>query len=161
MMGKDFNEKGRYGTIVKCAEKTNLNTATAEAPVIVESKKNLRKSLTMVFGCTLLGATAQILIKSGLKLLPQHAGLFELILIGLTNWQLMMGLCLYGGSTVLLVLALRYGELSMLYPVIALTYVWVAMLSLIFFHESVNIFKATGLLMIVGGVCVLGLSQKK
>ena len=115
----------------------------------------------MLFGCTLLGAAAQILIKSGLKFLPQHVGFVELILAGLTNWQLMLGLSLYGGSTVLLVLALRYGELSMLYPVIALTYVWVAMLSLFFFNESVNIFKAVGLVLIVSGVCVLGMSQKK
>ena len=125
------------------------------------SKRNLKKSLTMVFGCTVLGAAAQILIKTGLKVLPPHAGLYELILAGLMNWQLMLGLCLYGCSTVLLVLALRYGELSMLYPVIALTYVWVACLSLYFFHESINIYKACGLILIVGGVCVLGLSQPK
>lgn len=147
---------------MECAEIPILNSAPVEAaPVLEKSKRNLRKSLIMVFGCTILGAAAQILIKTGLKFLPQHVGLFELILAGLTNWQLMLGLSLYGGSTVLLVLALRYGELSMLYPVIALTYVWVAMLSLFFFHESVNIFKAAGLVLIVGGVCVLGMSQKK
>ena len=147
---------------MECAEILILNPAPVEAaPVLKNSKRNLRKSLIMVFGCTLLGAAAQILIKSGLKFLPQHVGFFELILAGLTNWQLMLGLSLFGGSTVLLVLALRYGELSMLYPVIALTYVWVAMLSLFFFNESVNIFKAVGLVLIVSGVCVLGMSQKK
>ena len=147
---------------MECAEILILNPAPVEAaPVLKNSKRNLRKSLIMVFGCTLLGAAAQILIKSGLKFLPQHVGFVELILAGLTNWQLMLGLSLYGGSTVLLVLALRYGELSMLYPVIALTYVWVAMLSLFFFNESGNIFKAAGLVLIVGGVCVLGMSQKK
>jgi drug/metabolite transporter (DMT)-like permease len=130
-------------------------------PTPLNSKRNLKKSLVMVFGCTILGAAAQILIKSGLKLLPQSARFFELIMAGLMNWQLMAGLCLYGCSTILLVLALRYGELSMLYPVIALTYVWVAMLSLFFFHESINIFKAAGLVLIVGGVCVLGFSQQK
>ena len=137
---------------------TSLNQPPAE---LGKSKRNLKKSLTMVFGCTVLGAAAQILIKTGLKALPQHAGLFELILAGLMNWQLMLGLCLYGCSTILLVLALRYGELSMLYPVIALTYVWVACLSLFFFHESINIYNACGLILIVGGVCVLGLSQPK
>lgn len=137
---------------------TSLNQPPAE---LRKSKRNLKKSLTMVFGCTVLGAAAQILIKTGLKGLPQHAGLFELILAGLMNWQLMLGLCLYGCSTILLVLALRYGELSMLYPVIALTYVWVACLSLFFFQESINVYKACGLILIVGGVCVLGLSQPK
>ena len=138
-----------------------LNRLPAEAPVPVNPKTNFKKSLMMVFGCTILGAAAQILIKTGLKSLPQQAHFFELILAGLMNWQLMLGLCCYGCSTIFLVLALRYGELSMLYPVIALTYVWVAMLSLFFFQESINIYKACGLILIVGGVCVLGFSQKK
>ena len=121
----------------------------------------MSKSLLMVFGCTILGAAAQILIKTGLKVLPHGIPLFDMLLAGLFDWHLMLGLTLYGGSTALLVLALRYGELSMLYPVIALTYVWVSMLSLFFFQESITIYKGAGLTLIVGGVCVLGLSQKK
>ena len=38
---------------------------------------------------------------------------------------------MYGVSTVLLVLALRHGELSLLYPVFAMTYVWVTILSVL------------------------------
>ena len=62
----------------------------------------------------------------------------------ITNIPLMIGYSLYGLSTVLLVLALRDGELSLLYPVIALTYVWVTMLSLFFFQERMNVPKALG-----------------
>ena len=115
----------------------------------------------MVFGCTILGAAAQILIKTGLKLLPHGGPILDILLGGLMDWHLMLGLTCYGGSTVLLVLALRYGELSMLYPVIALTYVWVTALSLLIFDESVTIYKGAGLTLIVVGVCVLGLGQKK
>ena len=115
----------------------------------------------MVFGCTILGAAAQILIKTGLKTLPHGGTLFDMLFSGLTDWHLMLGLTLYGGSTALLVLALRYGELSMLYPVIALTYVWVSVLSLLYFNESITIYKGAGLTLIVGGVCVLGMGQKR
>jgi len=52
-----------------------------------------------------------------------------------TNLPLLSGLVLYGLSTVLLVLALKDGELSLLYPVIALTYVWVTVLSLVLLHD--------------------------
>ena len=52
-----------------------------------------------------------------------------------TNLPLLSGLVLYGLSTVLLVLALKDGELSLLYPVIALTYVWVTVLSLVILHD--------------------------
>jgi len=73
-----------------------------------------------------------------------------------TNWALIGGLALYGVSTLLLVLALRDGELSLLYPVIALTYVWVTILSLIIFHDRANPLRLAGIAIIVIGVAVLG-----
>ncbi len=74
----------------------------------------------------------------------------------LTSLPLLGGYCLYGMNTVLMVFALRDGELSILYPIIALTYVWVTILSVIFFHESLNIFKVSGIAVVVAGVAVLG-----
>jgi multidrug transporter EmrE-like cation transporter len=73
-----------------------------------------------------------------------------------TNLPLFSGLSCYGISTGLLVLALRYGELSVLYPIIALTYVWVSILSVVLLGETMNAFKIAGLSLIVVGVAVLG-----
>lgn len=109
----------------------------------------------MVFCCTLLGATAQLLLKTGANQLV-HPNVLAMV----TNLTLLSGLSLYGVSTVLLVLALRDGELSLLYPVIALTYVWVTLLSLIVFHDRVNPIKLAGIAIIVVGVAVLGRGQK-
>ena len=78
------------------------------------------------------------------------------ILAKITNPSLMIGYSLYGVNTVLLVLALRKGQLSLLYPVIALTYVWVTMLSFFVFHETINPYKIAGLLLIITGVSVMG-----
>ena len=110
----------------------------------------------MVFCCTLIGATAQLLLKTGANQLvhPNPLGI-------ITNLTLLAGLSLYGVSTVLLVLALRDGELSLLYPVIALTYVWVTLLSLVVFHERVNPIKLAGIAIIITGVAVLGRGQKR
>jgi len=72
------------------------------------------------------------------------------------NLPLLAGYCLYGINTLLLMLALRDGELSMLYPIIALTYVWVNVLSIYFFHEAMNLIKASGIALIIGGVALLG-----
>jgi multidrug transporter EmrE-like cation transporter len=109
------------------------------------------QSIGLVFCCTLLGAAAQILMKSGANNLT-HPGLSGII----TSVPLMAGYSLYGLSTVLLIFALRDGELSVLYPVIALTYVWVTMLSVVFFRETMNAFKVAGVSTIVAGVGVLG-----
>jgi drug/metabolite transporter (DMT)-like permease len=81
-----------------------------------------------------------------------HAGLIGMA----TNLPLMAGYCLYGMSTLLLVIALKEGELSLLYPVIALTYVWVTFLSFLIFHDTINPWKLAGISLIVIGVAVLG-----
>jgi uncharacterized membrane protein len=73
----------------------------------------------------------------------------------------MAGYVLYGINTLMLVLALREGELSMLYPIIALTYVWVTLLSYSLLHETPNLYKNIGIATIVLGVGVLGRGGRK
>ena len=133
-----------------------MSTATS---VPTESHTSLRfsrrQSVALVFCCTLFGAAGQILIKSGANTLTNGDPISML-----TNLPLMAGYTLYGISAVLLVLALRDGELSILYPVISLTYVWVTFLSVLFFKESLHPFKLLGVLIIVAGVTILGRGPK-
>jgi multidrug transporter EmrE-like cation transporter len=111
------------------------------------------QSIGLVFGCTILGAVAQVLIKYGASSLTHGNPLLML-----TNAPLMLGYCFYGLSTVLLIFALRDGQLSLLYPVISLTYVWVTIVSATVFKENMNLLKILGVLVIVIGVGVLGRS---
>jgi drug/metabolite transporter (DMT)-like permease len=109
----------------------------------------------LVFSCTVLGAAAQLLMKVGMA----H---FEPNLMAIvTNVPLICGYALYGINTLMLVLALREGELSMLYPIIALTYVWVTLLSYLLLHEQPNWYKNAGIAIIVFGVAVLGRGGRK
>src|SRR5207249_10403630 len=116
------------------------------------------ESIGLVFCCTFIGAAAQILMKIGAHNLPPvgPAAILANPLIVLTNFALLGGLSLYGLFTLLLIFALRDGELSVIYPIIALNYVWVTILSLIFFHETMNRFKAAGVAVIVLGLIVIG-----
>ena len=114
-----------------------------------------RRSVLLVFCCTILGAAAQLLMKLGMAHFnPQPMAL-------LTNLPLVAGYALYGINTLMLVLALRDGELSMLYPIIALTYVWVTLLSYLLLGEKSNLFKNIGIATIVIGVAVLGRGGRK
>jgi drug/metabolite transporter (DMT)-like permease len=115
-----------------------------------------RQCFALVFVCTVIGAVAQILIKSGASHLT-GPGIFAMI----ANWQIMAGYSLYGLSTVILIFALRDGELSLLYPVIALTYVWVTIASFVVFRETISPFKLLGIGTIVAGVGVLGRGSHK
>jgi drug/metabolite transporter (DMT)-like permease len=110
-----------------------------------------RQSVALVFFCTIFGAAAQVLIKFGANRLTSGSPLAMI-----TNLPVMAGYCLYGINAMLLTLALRDGELSILYPVISLTFIWVTFLSLLFFKESMSLYKILGVLAIVAGVAILG-----
>jgi drug/metabolite transporter (DMT)-like permease len=108
-------------------------------------------SVLLVFFCTLIGAAAQVFFKLGATTLqrPTPVQIF-------TNPALLAGYALYAVSTGLLILALRRGQLSLLYPVISLTYVWVTILSMLVFSETLNVYKAVGLAVVVAGVAIIG-----
>lgn len=111
-----------------------------------------RQAVLVTVFCTLLGAAGQVLIKLGASQLGQSISPLAM----LTNPLLVGGYALYGLMTILFVLALRDEELSLLYPIIALTYVWVTGLSVWLFRESLNATKSLGVAAIVAGVSVLG-----
>lgn len=114
----------------------------------------------LVFVQTLFGAAAQILMKTGTTTV-EGGGIMAFAVALVTNLHLLGGYALYGLSTVLLTLALRDGELSRLYPIISLTFVWVTVLSSMFFREAITPHKLIAVSVIVAGVAVLGGASKK
>ena len=121
------------------------------------------ESIALVVFCTFIGAAAQMLMKIGAKNLPPVSvtAMLGNPLIILSDIPLLGGLSCYGVFTLLLIFALRDGELSVIYPVIALTYVWVTFLSIVIFHETLNPFKACGVVVIVLGVAILGRNRAR
>jgi drug/metabolite transporter (DMT)-like permease len=76
-----------------------------------------------------------------------------------SNPRLFVGYLLYGVNTFLMAAALKGRELSRLYPIIALTFVWVTILSVFELGEKLNVFRIAGIILIVGGVSVLGMKK--
>ena len=114
-----------------------------------------RRSAILVAGCTVLNAIAQILFKMAahnLVLTPMGLA---------TNLPLIGGCAFYGLFTIAMVVALREAELSVMYPIIALSYVWVTLLTYWLLKEPPNLYKNLGILTIVIGVAVLGRGGKK
>ncbi len=132
-----------------------MTPATPAHAVHVPDPAKRKLAISIVLACTLLVAIAQYLIKLGANRLS-HAGLVATMIGIFTIPQLFAGYCLYGIFTVLFIYALRHGELSILYPLIALSYVWVTITGILAFHESVSPFKIVGVLVIICGVGVLG-----
>jgi multidrug transporter EmrE-like cation transporter len=137
---------------------TEESTAIREAAVSerrLRSAAERRKSILMVLGCTVLGAVAQVFIKLGANQLPTGSALTR-ILGMITSPPIVFGYSLYAAFTLLFIYALKREELSILYPIISLNYVWVTALSIIIFGEALNGYKVAGILAIMLGVSVLG-----
>jgi drug/metabolite transporter (DMT)-like permease len=128
-----------------------VTVATTTTPQPSRPAGARRQALILVACCTILGAAGQILIKMGANSLTHTNPLAML-----TNLPLLAGYSLYGLMTVLFIFALRHEELSIVYPIISLNYVWVAGLSVLIFHEPMNLSRGIGVGIIVLGVCVLG-----
>ena len=74
----------------------------------------------------------------------------------LTNYYLLAGVFFYGIGTVLFIPALRGGDLSILYPLLSTTYIWVCWLSTKLLHEKMNRLRWGGIALIIIGVSFLG-----
>jgi multidrug transporter EmrE-like cation transporter len=116
-------------------------------------------AIGIVFLQTFIGAVAQILLKSGTQQ-QKGEGVADIIVAIFSNAQMFAGYACYGVAALLMIAALKYGELSILYPIIAMTYVWVSILSVLIYAENMNPLKIIGLASIVLGVAVLGSSSQ-
>ena len=112
-------------------------------------------SIGLIVLSTVSGAAAQILLRFGADAI-EGADLIGII----TNVPLIGGYACLAMNVVLVVLALRGGQLSILYPIVALTFVWVAILSQVYFQDVISISKIAGLTLIVAGVSFIGAGSR-
>ena len=144
---------------------SSLTTSPPSAPGIPAGqphKSHRTNPVFLVFGCTVFASFAQILMKYG-ALHPMPAinpadpySIFHFVVALLGNWPLLFGYSLHACNAFLLIMALRHGELSVLFPILSLSYIWVDLLSLYFFHEHMNVWKTVGIVLVMGGVALLG-----
>ncbi len=78
----------------------------------------------------------------------------------LTNYPMYFGFLLYAIGAVLLIISLKYGELSVLYPIYATNFVWVSILFTIYFGDVMNIYKWGGVFVILIGILFVGAGSK-
>jgi uncharacterized membrane protein len=96
-----------------------------------------------------IGSIGQLEFKQGANNLQ-----FDLKML-LTNYHLILGLLVYGISTLLYIYALSKEQLSILYPIIATSYIWTLIFSKIFLKESVGITSWVGTFFILLGVTLI------
>jgi len=67
------------------------------------------------------------------------------------------GFGLYSLSSLVFIYALKNGQLSVLYPLASLAYIWIIFISWRFLNERISTYKLIGVIFIMSGVALLGL----
>jgi len=111
------------------------------------------QSILLVLFASFLGSFGAVFLKWGAGQISRN---LKTILL---NWRLAAGVALYLISTVFYLLALKHGELSILFPMVSLGYVWTLLWSKLFFGEPFSQRKLAGLAMIFAGLIVLNLGR--
>ncbi len=73
----------------------------------------------------------------------------------LKNTGVMLGCLFFGISAILFVIGLKFGELSVLYPLTSMSYVWACFLSTKMLGEKMNKTKWAGIALIIAGVMLI------
>ncbi len=108
----------------------------------------------------LLVLAASVVGSFGAAFLKLGSGKVGRNLLSFANPQLALGVFLYLGSSVFYALGIRGGQLSILYPLVSLGYVWTMVWARIFFKERFTRQKLAGLTLILAGVTLVGMGAK-
>jgi drug/metabolite transporter (DMT)-like permease len=104
-----------------------------------------------VFGLTLvsalLGSVGQINFKIGADKLQLNN-----ILSIFKNYNLFIGILFYLISTIIYIYVLKFSQLTVVYPIIATSYIWTALLSNMILKESISLINIIGYLLILFGI---------
>ena len=120
------------------------------------SKTSLRTGFLLMIACTIFTSAGQLLWKAGALKITLYNPLSYF------NVPFVLGCVLYVIGSLLLILALRKGDLSVLYPIVATSYVWVSILAPFFFPaEIMNGWKWSGVMLILFSISILGWSSSK
>jgi drug/metabolite transporter (DMT)-like permease len=103
-------------------------------------------AIVIVLFCTLLTSAGKTLWKFAAFRLPAV----------LTNVPLLLGFALYAIAAVILIQLFKKGEVSVLFPLYATSYIWVTLLAFFLFDEQLTLLKWAGIAAIIIGAALIG-----
>ena len=109
-------------------------------------------SMLLVFAASVIGSFGAVFLKMG-------AARLDGSVLSFVNTRLLLGVILFLGSSVFYAFGIRGGELSVLYPMVSLGYIWTLLWSRLFFNEPFTRNKFLGLALILLGVFFVGLGS--
>ena len=109
--------------------------------------------MLLVLAASVIGSFGAVFLKFG----AMH---LELTVMGMVrNWRLAVGIVLYLMSSAFFMAGIKNGELTILYPMVSISYIWTMIWSRLIFKEPVTRYKVMGLGLITAGIAVLNLGR--
>jgi drug/metabolite transporter (DMT)-like permease len=118
-------------------------------------------AIGFVVAATFIGAFGPIFLKKATCKLNREAlaSVFGLLRATLGNVNLVLGIGLYALGLILYLFGLRGADLSVLYPLNSLSYVWVSTFSVVMLREKMTFQKWSGVALIIIGALLVGLGS--
>lgn len=108
---------------------------------MLSSFRKNQKGILLIVGSAILVCVGQLLWK-----ISATQGILPLL----------VGFVCYGIGAILMIIAYRYGELSVLQPMLSMNYVLSVILGVLVLHETLTLTKAMGICIISLGVILIG-----
>ena len=104
-----------------------------------------KKGICLMLTASVLTCTGQLCW----KLSAEYGGLL-----------IICGFALYGVGALLMVIALKYGEVSVLHPILSTGYILSLILGVLVLHENAQVLKVVGISVILIGLVLLSSSRE-
>lgn len=109
-------------------------------------------SMALVLVASVIGSLGAVFLKLGAARLHD--------IWSLLNWRLGAGVGMYLGSSVFYGWGIKHGQISVLYPMVSLGYVWTLAWGRLIFNERFTREKFAGLGLILAGVVCVAMGSK-
>lgn len=139
---------------------TALNTNPEEKSPTSQSTANVQ-SIGMVLASVVFGAIGQLTLKAGMNSVGKVQLSVDTLLKMATNPVLIVGIAVFGISTLLWLFALSKADLSFAYPFLSLIYIAVLVGGALLFNEAITPARVLGFVIIVTGVLIVARSEQK
>jgi multidrug transporter EmrE-like cation transporter len=110
-------------------------------------------SILLVLMASVIGSFGAVFLKMGSAHLKRG---FRYIV----NWQLAFGIFLFLASSIPFLIGVKHGELSVLYPMVSLSYFCTMFWSRLFFGEPITRAKLGALALILAGLVCIGVGGR-
>jgi len=106
--------------------------------------------LIIMLASTVIAAVGSLFLKKGAANLKKN-------IMSFFNWNIIGGIVLYCIASIVYLLLLKNNDLSVVFPLTSLTYIWVLIISHRYFKENINKVNIIAIVLIMIGIAMVTL----